>query len=46
MEQDRNSDLFSSTADEYGDNEDLIGKWFAANPEKRKYGHAVIPRLA
>lgn len=23
------------TADEYGDSEDLIGKWFAANPEKR-----------
>lgn len=25
-----------SLADEYGDSEDLIGKWFAANPEKRK----------
>jgi aryl-alcohol dehydrogenase-like predicted oxidoreductase len=23
-------------ADEYGDSEDLIGKWFAANPDKRK----------
>jgi aryl-alcohol dehydrogenase-like predicted oxidoreductase len=23
-------------ADEYGDSEDLLGKWFAANPEKRK----------
>jgi aryl-alcohol dehydrogenase-like predicted oxidoreductase len=24
------------TADMYADNEDLIGKWFAANPDKRK----------
>jgi len=24
------------TADEYGDSEDLLGKWFAANPDKRK----------
>jgi aryl-alcohol dehydrogenase-like predicted oxidoreductase len=23
-------------ADEYGDSEELLGKWFAANPEKRK----------
>ncbi|GLI73991.1 hypothetical protein PoHVEF18_002223 [Penicillium ochrochloron] len=23
-------------ADKYGDSEDLLGKWFAANPEKRK----------
>jgi aryl-alcohol dehydrogenase-like predicted oxidoreductase len=23
-------------ADEYGDNEDLLGKWFAANPDKRQ----------
>ncbi|KAF9031837.1 Aldo/keto reductase [Hymenopellis radicata] len=26
---------FWDTADAYGDNEDLIGKWFKANPEKR-----------
>jgi aryl-alcohol dehydrogenase-like predicted oxidoreductase len=25
-----------SPADEYNDNEDLLGKWFTANPEKRK----------
>ena len=25
-----------STADEYGDSEDLLGQWFAANPEKRQ----------
>ncbi|GAM44072.1 hypothetical protein TCE0_060f19399 [Talaromyces pinophilus] len=28
--------VFWDTADEYGDSEDLLGKWFAANPEKRK----------
>ncbi|KAF1982812.1 aldo-keto reductase [Aulographum hederae CBS 113979] len=28
--------VFWDTADEYNDNEDLIGKWFAANPNKRK----------
>ncbi|KAH8892847.1 aldo-keto reductase [Thozetella sp. PMI_491] len=27
---------FWDTADIYGDSEDLLGKWFAANPEKRK----------
>ncbi|KAL1863691.1 hypothetical protein Plec18170_000529 [Paecilomyces lecythidis] len=27
---------FWDTADIYQDNEDLLGKWFAANPEKRK----------
>ncbi|KAF9038985.1 Aldo/keto reductase [Hymenopellis radicata] len=26
---------FWDTADVYGDNEDIIGKWFKANPEKR-----------
>ncbi|KAF2833939.1 Aldo/keto reductase [Ophiobolus disseminans] len=28
-------ELFWDTSDAYGDNEVLIGKWFAANPEKR-----------
>jgi len=28
---------FWDTADMYGDNEDLLGKWFKANPEKRKH---------
>ncbi|KAF2103635.1 Aldo/keto reductase [Rhizodiscina lignyota] len=28
--------IFWDTADEYADSEDLLGKWFAANPEKRK----------
>ncbi|KAJ5391692.1 Aldo/keto reductase [Penicillium cosmopolitanum] len=27
---------FWDTADKYGDSEDIIGKWFAENPEKRK----------
>jgi aryl-alcohol dehydrogenase-like predicted oxidoreductase len=27
---------FWDTSDMYGDNEDLLGKWFAANPDKRK----------
>ncbi|KAH7389603.1 NADP-dependent oxidoreductase domain-containing protein [Phaeosphaeria sp. MPI-PUGE-AT-0046c] len=27
---------FWDTADMYGDNEDMIGKWFAKNPDKRK----------
>ncbi|KAK3725962.1 hypothetical protein LTR37_000110 [Vermiconidia calcicola] len=27
---------FWDTADEYNDSEDLLGKWFAANPEKRQ----------
>ncbi|KAJ0114229.1 Aldo/keto reductase [Diaporthe amygdali] len=29
-------ETFWDTSDAYGDSEDLIGKWFAANPEKRK----------
>lgn len=29
-------EYFWDTSDMYGDNEDLLGKWFAANPEKRK----------
>jgi aryl-alcohol dehydrogenase-like predicted oxidoreductase len=28
--------LSPPSADKYGDSEDLLGKWFAANPEKRK----------
>jgi aryl-alcohol dehydrogenase-like predicted oxidoreductase len=28
-------ELFWDSSDMYGDNEDLIGKWFAANPSKR-----------
>ncbi|KAL1612409.1 hypothetical protein SLS60_000635 [Paraconiothyrium brasiliense] len=28
---------FWDTADMYGDNEDLLGKWFKANPEKREH---------
>lgn len=28
-------ETFWDTADEYADSEDLLGKWFAANPEKR-----------
>ncbi|KAJ4294496.1 hypothetical protein N0V90_008187 [Kalmusia sp. IMI 367209] len=28
---------FWDTADMYGDNEDLLGKWFKANPEKRSH---------
>ncbi|KAJ5987248.1 Aldo/keto reductase [Penicillium sp. IBT 35674x] len=27
---------FWDTADKYGDSEDVLGKWFAANPDKRK----------
>ncbi|CAI7632568.1 unnamed protein product [Penicillium bialowiezense] len=27
---------FWDTADKYGDSEDLLGRWFSANPEKRK----------
>lgn len=30
-------ELFWDTADLYGDSEDLIGKWFAANPGKREH---------
>jgi len=29
-------ETFWDTADEYADSEDLLGKWFAANPGKRK----------
>ncbi|EOO01251.1 putative aldo-keto reductase putative protein [Phaeoacremonium minimum UCRPA7] len=29
-------DTFWDTADMYGDSEDLLGTWFAANPDKRK----------
>ncbi|KAF2672197.1 Aldo/keto reductase [Microthyrium microscopicum] len=29
-------ETFWDTADEYNDSEDVIGKWFAANPEKRE----------
>ncbi|KAG8622810.1 hypothetical protein KVT40_009321 [Elsinoe batatas] len=29
-------ELFWDSADMYMDNEDLLGKWFAANPDKRK----------
>ncbi|KAH8681968.1 aldo-keto reductase [Xylariales sp. PMI_506] len=29
-------EIFWDTADEYGDSEDLLGKWFTSNPEKRK----------
>jgi aryl-alcohol dehydrogenase-like predicted oxidoreductase len=29
-------ECFWDTADKYGDSEDLLGQWFAANPEKRK----------
>ncbi|KAL2073838.1 hypothetical protein VTL71DRAFT_11164 [Oculimacula yallundae] len=29
-------ETFWDSSDMYGDNEDLIGKWFAQNPEKRK----------
>ncbi|CZT44912.1 probable IN2-2 protein [Rhynchosporium secalis] len=29
-------ETFWDSSDIYGDNEDLLGKWFAANPEKRK----------
>ncbi|KAL1870356.1 hypothetical protein Plec18167_007490 [Paecilomyces lecythidis] len=32
----KKGEIFWDTADEYGDSEDLLGKWFAANPEKRK----------
>ncbi|OKL60681.1 hypothetical protein UA08_03953 [Talaromyces atroroseus] len=28
--------VFWDTADKYGDSEEILGKWFAANPEKRK----------
>ncbi|OQE23784.1 hypothetical protein PENSTE_c008G03186 [Penicillium steckii] len=28
--------FFWDTADKYGDSEDMLGKWFATNPEKRK----------
>ncbi|KAF2872429.1 aldo/keto reductase [Massariosphaeria phaeospora] len=38
------------TADLYGDNEDLLGKWFAANPDKRsdiflatKFANKMLP---
>jgi len=41
-------ELFWDSADMYGDNEDLLGKWFESNPEKRekiflatKYGNKV-----
>lgn len=30
------SELTLSIADKYGDSEELLGKWFAANPDKRK----------
>jgi len=29
-------ELFWDSADMYGDNEDLLGKWFESNPEKRE----------
>ncbi|KAH8880493.1 Aldo/keto reductase [Thozetella sp. PMI_491] len=29
-------EIFWDSADMYGDSEDLLGKWFARNPEKRK----------
>ncbi|OCL09977.1 Aldo/keto reductase [Glonium stellatum] len=32
----KRGETFWDTADEYGDCEDLLGKWFAANPEKRQ----------
>ncbi|KAJ5604495.1 Aldo/keto reductase [Penicillium lagena] len=32
----KKGERFWDTADEYGDSEDLLGKWFAANPDKRK----------
>ncbi|RFU28500.1 hypothetical protein B7463_g7843, partial [Scytalidium lignicola] len=32
----KKGETFWDTADEYGDSEDLLGKWFAANPDKRK----------
>ncbi|KAH8817415.1 NADP-dependent oxidoreductase domain-containing protein [Xylogone sp. PMI_703] len=31
----KKGEIFWDTADEYGDSEDLLGKWFAINPEKR-----------
>lgn len=31
-----NGELFWDTANAYGDSEDLIGRWFEANPDKRK----------
>lgn len=34
--QSRHLGLIIYTADKYGDSEDILGKWFAANPEKRK----------
>ncbi len=41
-------ELHWDSADMYGDNEELLGKWFAANPEKRadvflatKFGNVV-----
>ncbi|KAH6613014.1 NADP-dependent oxidoreductase domain-containing protein [Boeremia exigua] len=41
---------FWDTADMYGDNEDLLGKWFAANPNKRsdiflatKFANKTLP---
>jgi aryl-alcohol dehydrogenase-like predicted oxidoreductase len=32
----RSGEYFWDTADIYGDSEELIGEWFARNPEKRK----------
>ena len=32
----KRGETFWDTADEYGDSEDLLGKWFSSNPEKRK----------
>ncbi|KAJ5097225.1 Aldo/keto reductase [Penicillium angulare] len=32
----KRGERFWDTANEYGDSEDILGKWFAANPEKRK----------
>ncbi|KAF3931620.1 hypothetical protein ABW20_dc0102797 [Dactylellina cionopaga] len=32
----KRGEIFWDTADEYKDSEDLLGKWFAANPEKRQ----------
>ncbi|KAJ5578242.1 Aldo/keto reductase [Penicillium hispanicum] len=32
----KRGERFWDTADKYGDSEDILGKWFASNPEKRK----------
>ncbi|KAJ5806571.1 Aldo/keto reductase [Penicillium pulvis] len=32
----KRGERFWDTADKYGDSEDVLGKWFAANPDKRK----------